>query len=62
MAEIVTCKSCGEPFEVVEVGGGMTSPEPEPMTCPHCGHRTMRLAQGRLRTRPVESPAKEDKN
>ncbi len=53
MAEIVTCKSCGEPFEVIEVGGGMTSPEMEPMNCPHCSHRTLRLAQGRLRTRPV---------
>jgi DNA-directed RNA polymerase subunit RPC12/RpoP len=53
MAEIVKCKACGAPFEVIEVGGGMTSPEPEPMTCPHCGDRTMRLAQGRLRTRKV---------
>ena len=53
MVEIVTCKSCGERFEVIEVGGGMTSPEPEPMTCPHCGHQSLRLAQGRLRTRPV---------
>ena len=34
----MTCKSCGDCFEVIEVGGGMTSPEPEPMKCPHCGH------------------------
>jgi DNA-directed RNA polymerase subunit RPC12/RpoP len=53
MSEIVSCKKCAASFEVIEVGGGMTSPEPEPMQCPYCGHETMRLAQGRLRTRPV---------
>ena len=59
MSEIVSCRKCGASFEVIEVGGGMTSPEPEPMKCPHCGHETMRLAQGRLRTRPVTPPGDE---
>jgi uncharacterized Zn finger protein len=58
MSEIVTCRKCGERFEVIEVGGGMTSPEPETMACPHCGDVTTRLASGRLRTRPA--PEKSD--
>lgn len=53
MTDVVTCSKCRQPFEVVEIGGGMTSPEPEDMRCPHCGHVTTRLARGRLRTRPV---------
>jgi Zn finger protein HypA/HybF involved in hydrogenase expression len=61
MDEIVTCKSCFGRFEVVEVGGGMTSPELEPLKCPHCGHQTLRLAQGRLRTRPVPKTNETDK-
>ncbi|MDB5596493.1 MAG: hypothetical protein JWM36_3454 [Hyphomicrobiales bacterium] len=53
MAEIETCTSCARRFELVEVGGGMTSKEPEEMKCPYCGHVRMRLASGRLRTLPL---------
>lgn len=53
MAEIETCTSCARRFELVEVGGGMNSKELEEMKCPCCGHVRMRLASGRLRTRPL---------
>lgn len=62
MAETMNCRKCGGRFEVIEIGGGMTSPEPEPVKCPHCGDQTMRLAQGRLRTRPVPAEGDEPKN
>lgn len=51
--QIETCTKCRGRFEVIEVGGGMTSPEREDLKCPHCGYTTSRLASGRLRTRPI---------
>jgi DNA-directed RNA polymerase subunit RPC12/RpoP len=57
MAEIETCTSCARRFELVEGGGGMSSKEPEEMKCPYCGHVRMRLASGRLRTRPLPDDA-----
>jgi hypothetical protein len=56
VSQIETCDKCHESFELIEVGGGMTSPEPEEMRCPHCGYVKVRLASGRLRTRPLSRP------
>ena len=60
MAEIRTCASCAGTFEIREIGGGMTSPEPESVKCPHCGHALTLLASGRLVARPLEAPPARD--
>lgn len=57
MSELTTCRTCGEAFEVIEIGGGMTSPEPETLRCPFCGAESTRLARGRLRARKPEPPS-----
>ena len=53
MAETFTCQSCHRDFEAVIVGGGMTSPELEPLKCPFCGSVRSVLSSGRFVTRPL---------
>jgi DNA-directed RNA polymerase subunit RPC12/RpoP len=59
VVEIESCVACSCRFEVIEVGGGMTSKELEDMKCPYCGHIRRRLARGRLKTRPLPEQAED---
>jgi DNA-directed RNA polymerase subunit RPC12/RpoP len=62
MAEIRTCESCRRKFEVLTVGGGMTSPEPEPLKCPYCGFTRQVLSSGRFVTRPLPEDQGRDRD
>lgn len=53
MPDLQTCGGCKRLFEATTVGGGMTSPEPEPMTCPYCGFTRLLLNSGRFVTRAL---------
>ena len=57
MSERHTCSTCHRTFEAVTVGGGMTSPEPEPLKCPYCGFTRSILSSGRLVTRALPEGA-----
>jgi hypothetical protein len=60
MADIVNCKKCGAPSKGTKAAAARTPPKPNPRKAPNAANETLRLAQGRLRTRPVAPSGAED--